>query len=85
MFVFGGKFILGVVIGRPVRATRTYTLPYSLNISREKTFTDFTDLLVTSKILTLKILSCITILYYVFGIREIFITKTLKAMNPRKF
>ena len=35
--------------------------------------------------LTLKILSCITILYYVFAIREIFITKLLKAMNPRKF
>ena len=60
-------------------------LPYSLNISREKTFIDFTDLRVTSKILTLKILSCITILCYVFAIREIFITKILKAMNPRKF
>ena len=60
-------------------------LLYSLNISREKTFMDFTDLWVTSKILTLKILSCITILYYVFAIREIFITKTLKAMNLRKF
>ena len=60
-------------------------IPYSLNISREKTFTDFTDLWVTSKFFTLKILSCITILYYVFTIHEIFIAKTLKAMNLRKF
>ena len=43
---------------------------------------DLTDLRVTLKILTLKILSCITILYYVFAIRKIFITKILKVMNP---
>ena len=36
-------------------------IPYSLNISREKIFTDFEDLWIA---LTLKILSCITILYY---------------------
>ena len=41
---------------------------------------DFTDLRVT-----LKILSCITILCYVFAIRKIFNTKILKAMNQRKF
>ena len=45
----------------------------------------FTDLQVTSKILTLKNLSCIAILYCVFAIREVFITKMLKAMNPQKF
>ena len=32
---------------------------------------DFTDLWETSKILMLKILSCITILYYIFAICEI--------------
>ena len=47
-------------------------LPYSLNISREKDFC-----------LALKILSCLQ--SYLFAIREIFVTKMLKVMNPRKF
>ena len=37
----------------------------------------------TSKFLTLKILSSITILYYIFAIHEIFIT--IKATNQQKF
>ena len=36
------------------------------------------------KIVTLKILSCITVLYCVHAIRKIFITKMLKAMNRQK-
>ena len=62
---------------------RNISIPYSLNISREKTFTDFTDLWVTSEILTLKILSCITILYCFYNPRNIYRENTESHVSTR--
>ena len=76
--------ISALTSGARALVTKDIVIPYSLNISREKSFTDFEDFRITSKILSLKTLSCIAILYYLFVIREIFITEMLKAMNPRK-
>ena len=56
----------------------------SLNILRDKAFTDF-RFMSTLKILTLKILSWITTLFRVFVICKIFITKTESHESTKKF
>ena len=63
----------------------TQYISYSLNFLREKIFTDFTDFCQTTNILTLKFLSSIAIQYNTSVIHEIFIRKTPKFTNPRKY
>ena len=65
---------------RQLKQSPLYTISYLL-YSLNK-FSRILRINITSKILTLKILSCITILYYLLSIHKIFITKMLKAMNP---
>ena len=59
---------------------------YSLNnYFKGEKFHGFHRFMSNLKNLIMKILSCIAILYCVFAVRKIFITKMLKVMNPQKF
>ena len=60
-----------------------FQVPYNLNILMKKISQIYK--LLTLKILTLKILSCIAILYHVFAIREMVNIKMLEAMNVQEF